>query len=489
MSVHPATLRSGHDYLTHPLGLLALLGTAAALVLLATRLGGGVAVKLSAALYGVPLLLIVLRRPVVSLYLLLALGFTANGLSRYIDAPWGLMADGTLALGWIATLVRRYPRNWDTPGDPRRWPELTQDGFLLAVVWFAFLALEIANPQAQSREAWFYAMRSVGLYPILAVGLAYFHLRERRQVRRVLHIVLAFSVLGALWGIRQKYFWLDAAEEHWLYVEDHARQHMLFGVLRTFSFYSDAGQFGASQAMASLMAGILALRAPDARWRVAYAIAAALCFVGFGISGTRGALAVPVGGGLLYLIVSRNVRVLVLGLAVMSGAYLGLRYTSVGSGIQQVQRMRTALDPNEASLQVRLRNQETLGGQLAGKPFGAGVGSAGYWGNRFSPNTIFAQTPTDSYFVRLWVEVGVVGLGLHLLILGYTLGCGTYRVWRTRDPVFRHERAALLCGYAGTLLASYGNQVFSQFPTALIVSIAIPVLLSERWDTGAGPPA
>ncbi len=479
------SLRDAGDWLGHPLGVLGTVLTVVAVVGLAFRIGMAGAMALTVLLYGLPVLLLVVRYPILSVYALVAVAFFANGLARYVDAPWGLLVDVLLVVGWVATLLRRFPRNYDTTGDPRRWPELTQDGFVLSCLWFAYLIVEIANPEVQSEKAWLYSMRSVGLYPVLAVGLGYLHLREERQVRTMLRMILTFSVVGALWGIRQKFFFLDAAEEHWLYAEDHAPQHVLFGVLRTFSFYSDAGQFGASQAMVLLMAAVMAIRPPSEGARVLYIVTAVLCFVGFGISGTRGALAVPAAGGMMYLLVSRNAQVFILGALVLGCSYGLLRYTSVGSGVQQVQRMRSALDPEEASLMVRLENQETLGHHLEGKPFGVGIGAAGFWGLRFTPNTIWANTATDSYYVRLWVEAGVIGLGLHLFVLGYILGAGAYRVWHTEDPVFRHERAALLCGYAGILLACYGNQVLSQFPTALIVYFAIPVVLSDRWSAAA----
>ena len=481
-----ATIRSGAEWLMHPAGMLGLLATVAAVIALGAKVGLAKAATLGVGLYALPVVALAIRFPVVVIYVLVALCFTANGLARYVDAPFGMMVDGLLVLGWVATLLRRFPRNWDTPGDPRAWPELREDGFVLSLLWFGYIVFELGNPAAQSRVAWAYAMRSMGFYQVLTVGLAYFHLRDSRHLKHVLHLFLALSVLGALWGIRQKYFWLDAAEEHWLFAEEHATQHILFGELRTFSFYSDAGQFGASQAMAFLMAGILAVGAPSWRHRAAYAVAFALCFVGFGISGTRGALAVPAAGGMVYLLVSRNTRIFVLGALVMAMSYGVLRYTSLGHGVKQVQRMRTALDPNEPSLLVRLRNQELLSHHLAAKPLGAGVGSSGFWGNRFSPNTIFAQTATDSYYVRLWVETGVVGLALHLFMLGYFLGCGGARVWHTLDPVLRHRRAAMLCGFAGMLLASYGNQVFNQFPTALMVALAVPVLCGGHWRPERG---
>lgn len=476
-----ATIRSGHEWLTHPFGMMGLAATMLAVIGLAFKMGSSKAITVSAALYMLPIVLLIIRYPILVIYGMMVLCFGANGIARYVNLPFGLMIDGLLVLGWVVTLLRRFPRNWDTPGDPRRWPELSQDGFVLSLLWFGFILLEFINPEAQSRAAWSYAMRSMGFYQVLTVGLAYFHLRTSDQLQRVLHIILGISVLGAIWGIRQKYFWLDAAEEHWLFAEDHATQHILFGELRTFSFYSDAGQFGASQAMAFMMAGILAINPPSWKHRIFYIIAFLFCFVGFGISGTRGALAVPALGGMIYLIVSRNTLVFFIGLFMMIGTYSVLRYTAIGHGIKQVQRMRTALDPEEPSLMVRIRNQELLSQHLANKPIGAGIGSSGFWGNRFSPNTIFAQTATDSYYVRVWVETGVVGLGFHLFMLGYFLGMGCTRVWHTLDPVLKHQRASLLCAFAGMLMASYGNAVFNQFPTALIMSIAVPVMCSGHW--------
>ena len=42
---------------------------------------------------------------------------------------------------------------------------------------------------------------------------------------------------------------------------------------------------------------------------------------------------------------------------------------------------------------------------------------------------------------------------------------------------------ALLAGFFGILVASYGNQVYSQFPTGIIMAIAIPLIcLSPKFD-------
>jgi hypothetical protein len=52
--------------------------------------------------------------------------------------------------------------------------------------------------------------------------------------------------------------------------------------------------------------------------------------------------------------------------------------------------MRTAFDPNDASLQVRLDNQKILKGYLAVRPLGGGIGHAGDKAQRFLPNAFLS---------------------------------------------------------------------------------------------------
>jgi hypothetical protein len=217
--------------------------------------------------------------------------------------------------------------------------------------------------------------------------------------------------------------------------------------------------------------------------RIFYAVAFVLTFIGFAISGSRGALAIPAVGGLMFLILSKNFKLLALGLIIFLFTFYLLKYTHVAHGVGEVRRMRTALAEDNPSLNARLKNQKTLSRYLKSRPFGGGVGTAGYWGNRFSPNTLLADTPTDSYYVKIWAETGIVGLALHFLMLGYFIGKGGRIVWNLRLPGLRYKVLALYCGFAGVLFASYGNQIFSQMPTGMIMNIAIPLIfLSPLYE-------
>jgi len=103
------------------------------------------------------------------------------------------------------------------------------------------------------------------------------------------------------------------------------------------------------------------------------------------------------------------------------------------------------------------------------KPFGGGIGTAGNWGMRFSPNTFLAQTPTDSWYVRIWAEMGIIGLTLHLIILFWILIHCCIIVWKLKDPELSQIMIGLTAGIFGIMVASYGNGLYGQMPTAMIL--------------------
>jgi hypothetical protein len=416
-----------------------------------------------------------LKNPNAGLMGALLVGFFSAGISRYVDGPWGLAMDGFLVIAWLACLFLQF-RKTD-------WSPLRNDIMVLALIWYLLVVLEIINPESNGLECWFYAMRGNGFYQLLSFGLVFMTYRNVGHLNSFLKWLVVLSVLGTLWGLRQKIGGVDAAEYKWLYVDGFAFTHVLAGVLRVFSFYSDAGQFGASQAMVSTACTIIALGPVSSKDKWFFGTAAVMTFIGFAVSGTRGALAVPAAGGMMYLLVSKNFKVLAIGVVILGASFYTLKYTFFLQNVEQVNRMRTAMNPDDPSFQVRLRNQVTFGNYLKTRPFGGGIGAAGYWGFRFNPYSLLANTATDSYYVKIWAETGLIGICLHLFIFGWFVGKGGQIVWHLRDPVLRVKIAGLYCGMCGILLASYGNQVYSQMPTGIIMGIAIPLIfLAPKFD-------
>ena len=160
---------------------------------------------------------------------------------------------------------------------------------------------------------------------------------------------------------------------------------------------------------------------------------------------------------------------MLLGLTAMFSAYAFLKYTTILHNVYAIRRMRTGLDPENPSLKVRHANQQILAAYLRSRPIGGGIGSAGSWGQRFSPGTLLAETPTDSWFVKVWAEEGIVGLYLHLSILFYIAIQGGIYLWNLEDQHLRQMLMALHAGMVGIYAASYGNGVLGQMPTGILV--------------------
>ena len=169
----------------------------------------------------------------------------------------------------------------------------------------------------------------------------------------------------------------------------------------------------------------------------------------------------------------------------MSVMYVFFAMTYIGESNYQIARMRTAFRPiDDASYQVRLQNRAILKTYLADKPFGGGIGSAGNWGQRFSPEGFLANVATDSWYVQVWAEQGIVGLFIHLFILSFIALKGFYLVMvRIKNKELIGILGALLAGYIGVMGASYGNGVLGQMPTGALVYFSwVFIFIAQQLD-------
>lgn len=474
--IHPFESDHGSTRITRP-GVLVTVFLGNALILAAAAKMGllGIGMVLGVlALTG--FLMIIFNHPIVGLYTAVFLSFILIGVARYVkDVQTGLGMDGILVLTYVAMFMKRFREGHD-------WRPMNRDVTWLALVWCAYSIFQLVNPEARSTAAWF-SGRSVGLYMLLIVPLTLYFMDTRKKLVWFLVIWGACSLLASLKGIMQVKFGVDAGEQGWLN-EGNYKTHVLFGKLRAFSFLSDAGQFGANQAYSAVVMLITSFAMKERGKKIFFLTVALFAFYGMIISGTRGALSLPLASFVLYLVLRKNVVVLAAGGIVLFAVFFFFKFTTIGQGNADIRRMRTAFDPNDASLQVRLNNQKILKGYMASRPFGGGIGHGGVKAQRFLPNAYLSQIPTDSWYVLIWVEQGIVGLVMHLAILFYILIKACYLIFvRIRDPQLKMMLSALVAGYFGVMVCSYGNAVLGQMPTNVLVYVSMAILLSaEKFD-------
>ncbi len=472
-TIHPFDQKSGADKLMGTMGmtgLLLLVAAVAALAGTAGFMGIGACAGLCALLvYAI----IIFKKPVVGLYTAVVLSFLLIGMGRYVTGlQVGLGMDAILLFTYVALFFNRFKERIN-------WTPAKKDITVLATIWFGYSLFQIVNPEARSFEAWF-SGRGIGLYMFLLVPLTLMLIDTREKLFRFLIIWGICSLLVTAKGIMQKTMGVDAWEQGWLN-EGNFKTHVLFGKLRVFSFLSDAGQFGANQAYSGVVASILVAAVRGWKLKLFFLVVALTAFYGMVVSGTRGALSIPFTGFALFFLLRKNKMVLTMGAVLLIGIIYFFKFTTIGQGNADIRRMRTAFDPNDASLQVRLDNQRILKSYLASRPFGGGIGHGGVKAQRFLPNAYLSQIPTDSWYVLIWVEQGIVGLVLHLFILFYILLKASYHImFRIRDPMNKMVMAALASGMFGVMVASYGNAVLGQMPTNVLIYMSMALLLNNK---------
>ena len=470
-NINPFESYSGSMNLSRPSYLILLLSVISITALMLAKLqiiGVGLFLAL---IFGSVYLYYLFLYPIIGFYTAIALNFVLLGLGRYVQGlPLGFGIDGILILTYIALFMNRFHTRID-------WSPAKKDITLLVTIWLGYAFFELVNPEARSVAAWI-SGRGMSFYPFLFVPLTLMFINTHKKLNYFIYVWAIFSVLGTLKGIMQMTFGVDYAEQAWLDAGSY-KTHILFGKLRVFSFYSDAGQFGANQGYTGVVFLIYAMSQSKLVPKLLFIFVGLLGIYGMVISGTRGALSVPIVGFMTYFVLSKNIKVLSVGITFLIIVFIFFKFTTIGQGNAQIRRMRTAFDPNDASLQVRLNNQKILKNYLASRPFGGGIGHGGTKAQKYLPNAFLSNVATDSWYVLIWVEQGIVGLLLHLAILFYVMAKASLIVmFKIRDPILKYKISALIAGMAGIMVASYGNAVLGQMPTALLIYATMAIVLN-----------
>jgi len=353
----------------------------------------------------------------------------------------------------------------------------------VSFLWLLFCVFQILNPGLSSIYAWLVNVRGIGIYFFLVVFLASLYFKRFKQMKQILNIWSVLCLIAVFKAFLQSNLGFDPFEQIWL-AEGGANTHIIHTGIRYFSIFTDAGNFGSGIALSGVVFSILAFATTSKNFRYYYIFVAIACYYGMIISGTRGSLIIPFAGFFLYAILSKHARTII---AVVIFVIVGLwflNFTYIGHGNVYVRRMRSAFNPDDASLGVRLENQRILRTYMAGKPLGVGIGMKRGSAVLYAPHPVLSKIPHDSWYVLLWVEVGLVGMILYILILLYVLFHGSYLVmFKLRNKELRGYVAALVCALFGVSAAAYSLEIFGQFPNSIIIYLCMTLIfLSPRFD-------
>ncbi|MFW6348165.1 MAG: O-antigen ligase domain-containing protein, partial [Cyclonatronaceae bacterium] len=118
----------------------------------------------------------------------------------------------------------------------------------------------------------------------------------------------------------------------------------------------------------------------------------------------------------------------------------------------------------DASFNVRESNWEMVQPRVRANPIGVGLGSTGVWGQRFSPNSFWADFPPDSGYVRVAVEMGWIGLILLMLILGTAMKVGIASYFRIKNEQLKEIYLVLLSVFIAFIALNYPQEAITTPP-------------------------
>jgi hypothetical protein len=261
-----------------------------------------------------------------------------------------------------------------------------------------------------------------------------------------------------------------ASEERWLMTRGYETHVLQAGTLiRYFSLYGDAANFGigiASTAVAFLIFGITS---KIKRHKFFFLTTGFVCAWAMFPSGTRTAIACLMAGFMAYVFLSKSFKIAIPVTIVFALFIFILAFTTIGQGNQQIRRMRSAFDQNDASANVRAMNQAAMKKYLAEAPWGIGL-AVGYKNvpanNKY---TFMATVAPDSEYVFIWIHTGIIGITLFLICTVIMIAGACWIVlFRLKSPSLRGIGAGFCCAMISQQLGGYGNQVLMQFPNCLI---------------------
>lgn len=409
-----------------------------------------------------------LSSPISCFFLLYIASFLVMGVGRYVilPLPAGVILDLLILFNFLC-LSLHYIR-----GNPLG--KLYYNPFLfISMLWMIFCLLEIINPMSTFAN-WITTVRSIGMHIVFFQLLVFLCLDNLEKLRIFFGLWGILILLGALKAIGQKYIGLDRFESTWLYTFG-AHTHVIYSGIRYFSFFTDAANFGCHMGLGIVVFTILAFYEKNANRRIFCITVALLAVYGLMISGTRAAMAVPFVGFAFFIILVKEWKWIILGVSLLVLAFSFFNLTTIGNSNADIRRMRTAFSfSDDASFNVRLENQKKMRSFMSDHPFGIGLGGS----KHANQGDVMHGIATDSSFVFIWVETGIIGLILYILMCLTILSFGTYYVlFVLKDNRIKSIAAASTAGLAGIMVAGYANEVLHQMPTGQTVYILMGIIM------------
>ena len=359
--------------------------------------------------------------------------------------------------------------------DARQSPhfERTTNVMLLAlIIWCGFCTLEIMNDTCNlgvNFVAWYTGARLMAFQILYTFIVFSIYISSPEILMKYIKLWAILSLFSAFWVWKQQNIGFTTEENLWLQTQGSSTHILNAGTLiRYFSTFSDAANYGINAA-ATTVAFILFGITTRIKWdRIFFLFTSILVFWGMFASGTRTAIFCVAAGLIVYIFISKSVKIAVpFSIIFIIFAFI-LVFTNIGNSNQQVRRMRSAFNKDDASMNVRDINKEAIRKYIKDAPWGIGLGM-GYNVPANNKYAKLATIPPDSEYVYIWIRTGPIGITIFVITTLIMLAGACYIVlFRLKSRSLMGIGAGFCCAFVAIQLGGYANQVLMQFPNCVI---------------------
>ena len=341
------------------------------------------------------------------------------------------------------------------------------------LLWLSFCTLQLFNNTCNlgmDVAAWFTSFRLMSLQLLWILIVFSIYISSPKALLNYLRIWALLALFSAFWTLKQKVIGFTPTEYAWLYYGPGQTTHLLNArtLVRYFSTFSDAANYGCNAAASSVVFFIIAITS-KIKWEKVFFLIISICVIwGMFQSGTRTAIFSLAAGFLAYVVLSKSFKIAI-PFGIIFALFMGmLVFTTIGNGNQQIRRMRSAFDKKDASASVRDINQAAIKKYLRDAPWGLGISSTQAnipVNNKYRK---VSDIPPDSEYVYIWVHTGIIGISFFVLcMLIMWLGACWIVMFKLRSSSLIGIGGALCCAFLAIQLSAYANQVLFQFPNGL----------------------
>ena len=341
------------------------------------------------------------------------------------------------------------------------------------VIWCGFCTLEVLNDTCNlgiNIGSWYSGARLMA-FQLLYIFLVFsIYISTPKDLLRYIIIWGGLSLFSAIWVYKQINYGMTDVEHTWLWTQG-ATTHILNAgtLIRYFSTFGDAANYGCNAAAAAAAFIIFAITIKFTKLRIFFAVVSAIVIWGMFQSGTRTAIFCLAAGLMVYVVLSKSVKIAVPFSIIFTIFAFILVFTDIGNGNQQMRRMRSAFNRDDASANVRDINKEIMKKYIQDAPWGIGIGMGTDNVPANNKYRKLATIPPDSEYVFIWLRTGPIGITVFIITMLIMLGGACWIVlFRLKNKSLIGIGGGLCSAFVAIQLGGYANQILMQFPNCLI---------------------